>query len=841
MEDIKTLCYDSGNDKHYAKAWISRMYLLLDEADNYLVTGFFSSNKLHINRLLSGRFKDENTKIIRVILNKTHNNTGIFWRDITRALSKVYRQILPQIERIGFPLSTPAYEMYTKVIQTHMIGREKFYIVFDNVDVIENENVLSFMFRLAEEVFSDVKIFMIFSKPPQKDFSEKVIQGVFYPITQEDINFTLEETSSCFENVLCGLAREDIEMFQRQYNGNPMSVRMALDYTEMYGKLWEMKNVSQSYILETMIWNVLDDETKQICLKLYYLKSFDCEMWCKIFEKTEQDFHEFLNKVRYCCEVFRTETFVFDCAFYEFLEWKLESAQDLDTECCNFAAHCFEQCDNLSESALLYERCMDYEKLMWISVEMFGKGRDYYESVYDIAKKIPKAKADENLQFCLVKTALELVLGDTNEAVQSIELLLLQYKDNASPDSGYLLGEMYTLAGIVGYMTSNSTLYSYFTVASDLLPDGTVIFRDFMSCVDVVPYSFRRFFSDKEVSDEFHIMLRNMCPVMTKVLGGDAAGLGMLLNAQRLYLQNKHDEAKTYINICKPMAETHKQYAIIQEANFLLVQIFMRQGNGSKAFALLKVMRKYAESLYYPRLNQRLSLMESIYYLYIGEANKVPIWIKKADFKFDIDLGDMQWFMYNVHGEYLYKIQRFYELEIFLAQLRQILISKNNSSVESRIRFLIMASLTLMKDTKLETAKSFFEKACEISRKNGIIMPFIEKGSEMLKLIAHLEKDKHHKISKEWLEDIYKFTKEYDEMENNSMKLKKIYGLTPKELEVLTFISKGYTNAQIASKVFTTVPTVKWYAGQIFSKLGVANRTEAARKAISTGLVEKHT
>ncbi len=50
-------------------------------------------------------------------------------------------------------------------------------------------------------------------------------------------------------------------------------------------------------------------------------------------------------------------------------------------------------------------------------------------------------------------------------------------------------------------------------------------------------------------------------------------------------------------------------------------------------------------------------------------------------------------------------------------------------------------------------------------------------------------------------------------------------------MDVLRLIAAGRSNRQVADELFLTVSTVKWYAGQIFGKLGVGNRTLAVARA----------
>jgi predicted ATPase/DNA-binding CsgD family transcriptional regulator len=61
--------------------------------------------------------------------------------------------------------------------------------------------------------------------------------------------------------------------------------------------------------------------------------------------------------------------------------------------------------------------------------------------------------------------------------------------------------------------------------------------------------------------------------------------------------------------------------------------------------------------------------------------------------------------------------------------------------------------------------------------------------------------------------------------------------LTPREFEVLRLMADGLTNQQIAEALIISVGTVKWYTGQIYSKLNVGNRTQAVARARELNLL----
>jgi DNA-binding CsgD family transcriptional regulator len=66
----------------------------------------------------------------------------------------------------------------------------------------------------------------------------------------------------------------------------------------------------------------------------------------------------------------------------------------------------------------------------------------------------------------------------------------------------------------------------------------------------------------------------------------------------------------------------------------------------------------------------------------------------------------------------------------------------------------------------------------------------------------------------------------------------RVESLTFRELKVLQLISNGFSNREIAQELYLSIETIKWYNRQIFKKLGVKNRTQAAKKAVELNLLD---
>ena len=61
-----------------------------------------------------------------------------------------------------------------------------------------------------------------------------------------------------------------------------------------------------------------------------------------------------------------------------------------------------------------------------------------------------------------------------------------------------------------------------------------------------------------------------------------------------------------------------------------------------------------------------------------------------------------------------------------------------------------------------------------------------------------------------------------------------VFGLTRREGEVLYWVARGKSNAEIGATLFIAPGTVKKHLDHIYSKLGVRTRTEAAVRAFGS-------
>ncbi len=79
---------------------------------------------------------------------------------------------------------------------------------------------------------------------------------------------------------------------------------------------------------------------------------------------------------------------------------------------------------------------------------------------------------------------------------------------------------------------------------------------------------------------------------------------------------------------------------------------------------------------------------------------------------------------------------------------------------------------------------------------------------------------------------------EIESLDADAQQIIETYPLTEREMDVLALIVAGCNNAQIAEKLYITVGTVKTHVRNILNKLCVDDRTQAAVRALRSGLIE---
>jgi len=153
------------------------------------------------------------------------------------------------------------------------------------------------------------------------------------------------------------------------------------------------------------------------------------------------------------------------------------------------------------------------------------------------------------------------------------------------------------------------------------------------------------------------------------------------------------------------------------------------------------------------------------------------------------------------------------------------------------IQILILLSLTYYEQDNSDQAFATLEKALALAEPAGYFRIFVDEGQPMARML-------YDALSREIAPDYVQkllaaFPTERQEKKSQEPDFEWIEPLSEREIEVLVLIAEGLTNQEISGRLYVSLNTVKAHTRNIYSKIGVNNRTHAVSKARTLGILQK--
>ena len=137
-----------------------------------------------------------------------------------------------------------------------------------------------------------------------------------------------------------------------------------------------------------------------------------------------------------------------------------------------------------------------------------------------------------------------------------------------------------------------------------------------------------------------------------------------------------------------------------------------------------------------------------------------------------------------------------------------------------------------------DAALPFLAEALTMAEPEGLVRTFIDEGAPLAALLQRAAEQGiacpyAQRLLAAWEADVLRKTGENAPSPPQPL----IEPLSQRELEVLSLAAEGLTNQEIAQTLYVSINTVKTHLRNIYGKLGVTTRREAAAKATALGLI----
>lgn len=174
------------------------------------------------------------------------------------------------------------------------------------------------------------------------------------------------------------------------------------------------------------------------------------------------------------------------------------------------------------------------------------------------------------------------------------------------------------------------------------------------------------------------------------------------------------------------------------------------------------------------------------------------------------------------------------EQENFDVALMDIMLGEEASGIELAQRICQDGTARVIMLTSLQEKEMIFD-AFKVGAVDYLVKSDFEDIPEAIRSAYRKESPMNAFVAQQMREEFRRLKKlEHD------FRVKEMKDLiTPAELQVLQMIDKGYTQTDIADKLFVSLRTIKVHVGHILRKMGSGSSKEAAKKAREEGLFDK--
>jgi LuxR family maltose regulon positive regulatory protein len=801
-----------------------------------------------------------------------------FWENFTATVSFIDKKTAQRLGEHGFPGTGRRFGHYLDIPREEVDPQAHYVFVYDDFHLIQNEEVIRFMKQNITTHFPNIVSIIISRTASGLDIAALDSRQIHTGITEEDLRFTVEETAEYFRMQGLEVSHQTIAQVCRDTEGWAFAThlstlflkRLSVPTMMMEGHALPGMRSNIFRLLETEVLAGLSPEMQKFLIKLTLidflprdlLESLDLH---KGLMAEIEKIGSFLRHDPY------SDTYRVHHLFLEYLTRRqAELGEQEKQEVYHAAARWCINNDRRTDALNYYEKAGDYDSIIEI-LDKFPLIFPKHTAVHlkAMLDRAPEALYRENpmLETLCLKVFLSLGLFDECRLRLQKHIRRLEESLPADPaprgteEICRALRDCYLYLGFVGLITSTDTGdYGYdgdFEQAARYSSRCTHVSRPPASVVMLGSYICRVRDPEEEKTAFYLAALERSVPFGVRAFGGCMYGMDDLARGEYAYFRGDMTNAENLVRRALGKARERDQYEVENRSLFYLLRIGIYRGDlqGVKdALASLEDQRKQE---YYRNRLIHYDIIMGWFYTQTGEKEKLAPWLKN-----DFEESEI-----NERGrglEILVKAKYHLGEKKYPAALASLMDRRDveGGLLFGRLETLALEAVCRYNARDLEGAAAVLQSACQLALSSGITVPFAELGRHTRSLMDWALKESIPGVKAEWLADQRRDAAAY---------AKKLFslagvlkeraisreghrtgqghvsfqrypvsqpGLSRRELEVLSCLSRGLTRTEIAGMLSLSINTVKSVIRSIYNKLGAVNRSHAIQAAAEAGLLK---
>jgi LuxR family maltose regulon positive regulatory protein len=828
-----------------------RVDTLLSEAIEKPITLVYGGEGCGKSYAVYSYLRGLDAHITWVQLSDADNTPSRFWETISNTIMQLNPELASMLTVMGFPGSGEQYKICYDKISDVLKPNLRYVLVFDDVYLIHDVEVMSFLLALADIPLLGVSHVFISREETISPYEIGTSDEDFGLIEEKDLLFTKVEVGDY-------LTMLDIEASPALVDEVYTASEGLAHFVNLSAKLIKKRPNETEHILGAIKRNItkrIDDqffEESTDEMKKFYIKLSLLDHLSDSLVYSLPDGAEMIADAMRITSMIRYDTYMRAYHIHHiFLEF-LKKHEDLLTdeekaETYNIAAVWCAGNNYRLEAMGYYEKTGNYGPIIDIASSMqlyidFHSGA-YLNEIFDRAD--PRIFEEKPIARVLY-TRMLLSLGRIDDACKKLgEFISEMESKSMSSDDAAILVLLYSNLGFAKIISAVDTgQYDFaetFEKADEYMNKGNVIEAPLTINATILPYACVVGNNRKGEPEKFIEEMTKAIPFTVHTLGGCLYGSDDLTMAEVAYYRGDMSACERYaIQSCMKAKEKGQSY-IEGRALFLMLRMNLCRGRYSK---IGEILAQYDElvkrvDIYSEYIQQ--DIVVSWFYASINSTENIAPWVKSDFLSVETEayvtgLEDMAKLKYYLTEKKYHTMLAFLDRRPLSYGIRKFLLGRIEISVcEAICHYNIKNRKEAMKSLK---------NAYELSAPNAFDMPFIEMGNHMRSLAGAALREGDCDIPTEWLELIRSKSATYAKrIAHVKSQYRQDNGkdgdiqLTLKEKEVLQDMTQGLSRTEIAAYRGISVNTVKAMLQIIYEKLGADNSMDALRIAISRDLI----
>ena len=783
------------------------------------------------------------------------NISAHFWEKYVNAISAISRETANKLLEIGFPDTERQFHRYMTIPKADIITSEKYIFVYDDIHLIKDKAVLGFIEHSIATPFPNISSIIISRNELELDISKAEERGQVVYITEKDLRFSKDETSEYFKLLELRPSIQTVSTIYNDTEGWAFALHLAglsLKHSKDAAYVPQSLQANIFKLIESEVVSPLSKELQKFLIKLSLIEHPIPDLLWEIAGKN----NSLIDEMEQLGSFIRYDTYLGGYRIHHlFLDYLTKRQQELSEDEKRdvwIKAACWCLRNNHKIDAVQYhEKAGDYAGLLGaINTFPLVFSGQVALLLLGIMERAPAELYKTAPPAHVIRTRLLVSLGMFEKAENELRIIIARLEKENSLEIARTLTGCYNTLGFLGYLTCIQTCdYNYvryferahyYSLLSGYQPSPPITVMNLSS------YACRAASTKPGEIERYNNALGKMVIHISASINGCGYGMDDLAWGEFNFFRGDVSRAEQFLQRAVNKAHDRQQYEIEHCALFYLMRINLYRGTSDVVPNLLAQTDMLLTQKWYLNRSTYHDIVYGWFYIQTGMPEKIAPWLK-SDFE-ESDLNSMN------HGiEIIVKAKYHIAAKRYPAALADLKSRQDKygtwSFVLARLEAKILVSICRYRMNDLEGAFHELEKAWELAKNNGLILPFAEMGKDMRALAGAALKHLTIKIPKMELKKIKCSASLYAKnifslseiFQNTSLakgkKTNRGTSLSPREKDVLAGLAQGLTREEIAGVSAISVNTVKSAIRSIYNKLGAVNKADAVRIAAEQGLL----